>query len=162
MERKIIEQYYKNRGLNEYHLQNVEDILFVHEINILETEGYENLTDKNKELFQSFIINFFNAWGLEARSTIYPISIHYVCDIERLGKENVEDDVYVTLSNEVIIMNNLDGYFLYSGEHLRNYVNEDYKHLLCLETYEKKYLRFFYKIYDREEWQHIITPTEWY
>lgn len=165
MERKIIEQYYKNRGLNNYQLHVVDDILFVHGINILEIEGYNTLTEKNKELFRCFIVNFFNAWGLEARSTIFPISIHYVFDIERLGKEYDDDpdDVFVTLNNEVIVMKCLEGDVLYSaGKHLRNYMNKDYKHLRCVDTIKKYYLRFSYKIYEREEWLHVITPTEWY
>lgn len=162
MERKRIEQYYKNRGLNNYQLRNVEDILFVHGINILETEGYKNLTEENKELFKSFIVNFFNSWGLEARSTIFPISIHYVYDITRTGKENNNDDVCVTLSNKVLILKSSEDGFVYSEVLLKNYVNEEYKHLLCLGTYEKKYLRFSYAIYNREEWQHVISPTEWY
>lgn len=32
----------------------------------------------NADLFKEFLKNFYNAWGLEARETIEPISIKYV------------------------------------------------------------------------------------
>lgn len=155
-------QFYKNRGLNNYKLQNIEDILIVHGVNVLETKGYENLTEKNKVLFKSFIVNFLNAWGLEARSTIFPTSINYVLDVEYLGKENEKDDYYVVLGNDVIIMGVVEGDFLCTGEHLKNYKSEDYKHLECIETNKKYYLRFDYEIYDKADWQHVIKPAEWY
>lgn len=157
MKRNIIDQYYKNRGLSDYQLQNIEDILFVHGINVLETAGYENLTENNKMLFKTFLVNFFNACGLEARSTIIPVNINYVLDVECLGKENKEDDYYVTLIHEIII-EKADN----TTKLLKEYENEIYKHLPCIETCKKRYLRFDYIIYDREEWQHVITPTEWY
>lgn len=32
----------------------------------------------NADLFKEFLSNFYNAWGLEARETIEPISVKYV------------------------------------------------------------------------------------
>ncbi|SHG89779.1 hypothetical protein [Tepidibacter thalassicus] len=39
--------------------------------------GFDKL-EKNAELFKVFLKNFYNAWGLEARETIKPISVKYV------------------------------------------------------------------------------------
>lgn len=44
-------------------------------------KGYDKLT-ANKEMFQKFLANFINAWGLEARETIKPISVRFCNDLE--------------------------------------------------------------------------------
>ena len=41
-----------------------------------DVKGFEKLTIKaNKDMFKQFLINFYQAWGLEARETIVPMGI---------------------------------------------------------------------------------------
>lgn len=42
-------------------------------------EGFYKL-GVNADMFKKFIYNFYNAWGLEARETIQPISVKYKRD----------------------------------------------------------------------------------
>lgn len=46
--------------------------------NISEIKGYTTMLNTNAKMFESFLNNFLNAWGTEARETIKPVSIKYV------------------------------------------------------------------------------------
>jgi len=38
-------------------------------------KGFEKLTIADADLFKAFLVNFYHAWGLDARATIIPIKI---------------------------------------------------------------------------------------
>ena len=57
-------------------------------------EGYTGLDDVNKLLYEKFIINLFNGFGLDSRMTMIPKGIYYVEDFDYLVKENPEDDYF--------------------------------------------------------------------
>lgn len=40
-------------------------------------KGYETITVNNL-MFEKFLVNFFNSWGVEARETIQPLKVSYV------------------------------------------------------------------------------------
>lgn len=42
-------------------------------------DGFDKLT-VNAQMFKSFLENFYNAWGLEARETIVPLKVTYKRD----------------------------------------------------------------------------------
>lgn len=42
-------------------------------------KGFQKL-GVNSDLFKSFLVNFYNSWGLDARETIIPISVKFVND----------------------------------------------------------------------------------
>ncbi|WP_153064149.1 hypothetical protein [Vallitalea guaymasensis] len=120
-------------------------------------KGYDKLTQENKNLYDNFIKNFHNAWGLDARATIRPIEINYVREIEHLGKENQEDDYYIVLKTEIHAIYN-DG----TTKLIHEYHKDEYKSLSTVTIETKEYLRFEYKIYDREDWLHVVNEREWY
>jgi hypothetical protein len=124
----------------------------------LETiNGYDKLTDENRNLFDKFIVNFYNAWGIEARATIKPIAINYVRENEYLGKENKEDDFYISFRTEVFAIHKDGNEVL-----LHDLIDEENKHLSTELTEHKEYLRFEYEIYSKPTWQHVINEHEWY
>lgn len=71
--------------------------------------GFDKLNEDDAKIFSSFLKNFYDAWGLEAKETIVPIKV----EAER-DKSN------------------------------------------------GKYLRFEYRIYDRECWLHVKDDAIWY
>lgn len=150
-----IKNLYEECNLEDYKLTSIEDIQIVHKINVLDLEGYDNLVSDNQELFNKFIINFFNAQGLEMRNTLYPISVDFVREVEFLGKENLQDDYYIIIGGKVEIFKN--GKF----EPLSEWKDEDCE-TECLKQEETQYLRFVYEINNRKEWQHILNENEWY
>ncbi len=156
MEYKKLEDQYKINGLTENKLNVLEDILNVYGLDVLEVEGYDTLTDENKNLYKKFILNFFNGWGLEARNTLKPISFNEVEDIEYMGKEDPEDEELITLIHEIYVIKN-DG----SKELLKVWEEKQDK-IEIKEIIKNKYVRFEYEIYGKKEWLHILNENEWY
>ncbi|MFW6016691.1 MAG: hypothetical protein ACOCRK_09660 [bacterium] len=156
MNRKQIENLYKINGLEDFRLHTLDDLLKVHGIEYTEITGYDTLDEINQKIFQNFIINFYNSWGLEARSMVIPDGIYYVEEIEYLAKDSSEDDIYITL-----------GHFVYSinrkGKRKILYSEKNENRLEIAEKQCKQYLRFEY-IYDgKKVWLHIIkNGKEWY
>lgn len=158
MDRKQIENLYEINGLNDYQLKNTEDLLKTHGIDFKAVSGYNRLDDLNRQVYEKFIVNIFNAFGLESRSTLIPKGIYYVEYIEYLVKENPEDD-YFTVAGGIIY--NIDRNGFKSVHH--RWIDEDYKHLKIRESESEKYLRFEYEHHGRNEWLHVTKEgTEWY
>ncbi len=156
MEYRQLEDVYKLKGLYELKLNVLEDILHVYDLDVLEVEGYEFLSENNKELYKKFILNFFNSWGLEARRTIKPISFNEIEAIEYMGKEYPEDEDLISLKNELYIIKN-DG----SKELYRVKENKENK-IKVVDTFKKKYNRFEYEILGKQGWIHVLNENEWY
>lgn len=156
MEYRELEGQYKKNGLSENKLNVLEDILNVYGLDVLEVQGYDTLTDENKELYKNFIINFLNGWGLEARSTIIPISFNEVEEIEHVGMINPDDGYLTTLLHEIYVIKNDE-----SKELIKTWENKEDK-LEIKETIKDRYLRFEYEIYGKKEWLHIANENEWY
>lgn len=156
MEYKKLEDQYKTNGLTENKLNVLEDILNVYGLDVLEVEGYDTLTDENKNLYKKFILNFFNGWGLEARSTIKPIRFNEVEELEHIGQESSDDGYVTTLLHEIYVIRN-DG----SKELFKVWENKEDK-LEIKDTIKNRYLRFEYEIYGKKEWLHILNENEWY
>lgn len=74
MEYYLIKKKYKEYGKSDYKLRSIQDIKLIHEIKIDKIKGIGKLT-LSRDLFEEFLVNFFNAHGLEARNTIKPLSV---------------------------------------------------------------------------------------
>lgn len=155
--KEAIEYYDKSRGLSDFKLRSIEDIFEIHKIDVLKIDGYENLTDKNKELFKSFIVNFFNASGLERRNSLLPLNINYVIDTEYLGKRNESDDFFVPLGYKIYVLSADNKLHFFKQEKF-----DEAKYIECTEDTESQYLRFEYDSDTGKSWQHVVSPTEWY
>lgn len=157
MNRSQIENLYKVNGLIDFHLKTTDDLLKVHGINFKAVDGYNRLDDLNKVIYEKFIINFFNAQGLEYRD-IVPTGIYYVEEIEYLVKERSEDD-YMTIAGGMVKAIDKNGLKTVLG----NWLHESYKHLEIKESEPNNYLRFQYEHQGRSEWLHVIKDgTQWY
>lgn len=73
---KEIEKVYLVNKLDDFRLDNIDDIRKCHGIDVTDIKGYESLTNKNKDIFKTFIVNIFNAFDLEARAELKPKSIY--------------------------------------------------------------------------------------
>lgn len=158
MNRFQIENLYKVNGINDYELRNTDDLLRVHGIDFKAVDGYNMLDDFNRDIYRKFVINIYNAWGLESRSTLIPKGIYYVEQVKYLGKENINDDYFVVTSGVVMA---IDRSSLKTVLH--KWEDEDYKHLEVEEIEIKNYLRFEYEHQGCSEWLHVIKRgNEWY
>lgn len=163
MDRRQLENIYLVNGLNEFKLRTTEDLLKVHGINYKEVDGYNGLDDKNKAIYERFIVNFFNAQGLDYRD-IVPTGIYFVEDITKLVKDNPADPADKFYSSAGSIIKAIDKNGVKTVLH--SYKYKDYHDLENFEDLEETaitYLRIEYEHHGRPEWLHIVSEgKEWY
>lgn len=80
MNRCLIEKIYDASGLTDRQLRNIRDLLIIHRIDVTEVLGYENLNQEKKEIFEKFMIKYWNNHGIGTRLTMYPQAIYEVQD----------------------------------------------------------------------------------
>jgi len=147
MTRKQLERKYEERGLNNYRIRTVDDLKAVHNIDIEELKGYENLSDEYRELFEKTIIHFFNAQGLEKRAECIPKAINYVQETEYISESNIIIGKII----KAIYKNN-------KSRIIHRYVFEKDISFSKCRKYTNEYLRFELK----GEWFHITENEQWY
>lgn len=157
MNRVQLENLYEINGLKDYKLKTADDLLRTHGVNFKAVDGYTRLDDVNKLLYEKFIVNYINGYGLDTRATMIPKGIYYVEDVELLAKGNPEDEYYTIIGGRVM---SIDRNGLKTV--LRSWIDENYTHLGFSESEPERYLRFEYEIDGREEWQHVINERTWY
>lgn len=131
---------YKVNGLYDFKLHSVKHLAKVHGINYQEVEGFELLSEENKRVYEQFIVQFFNAWGMEAKSTIVPCKIVYIkesCTSIDTG-ENKREIVY--------------------AEHDQSY-EEGLSDLIKKQIY---YLRFEFELKGKRDWLHVEADGTWW
>lgn len=63
---------YKELGINDFKLRDLDDIEKIYGMKPENTPGYDELPKDRKEIFRGFFLNFFNSWGLDARVNMKP------------------------------------------------------------------------------------------
>lgn len=158
MQRFQIENLYKANGIADYRLRSAEDLLKTHGIDYKEINGYEELDDINKLLYEKFIVNIFNTFGLDTRATLIPKGIYYVEDIKYLVEEKDDEGKYYVAASGVIKTIDKNG----KKTILHTWEDEDYKKHVKSESECQTYLRFEYVINGRNEWLHVSGEYSWY
>lgn len=158
MNRSQLEKIYEVNGLEDYKLNTTENLLKCHGIDYKNVDGYNRLDDVNRHIYKTFIINIFNALGLDSRATLIPKGIYFVEDIQYLCKLNPADDTYIVKERTIL---SVDRSGLKSV--LYNYTDEEYEGLPVLTAESSNYLRFEYEHHERYAWLHVIKNGEqWY
>lgn len=158
MNRSQLENLYQVNGLKDFKIKSTEDLLKVHGIDFRAVEGYSRLDDLNRAIYEKFIINIFNAWGLDSRASLVPKGIYWVEDSDYLVKEKPEQDYY-TVSGGIVYVIDRNGL---KTVH-REWQDEEYKDHERIIEKPKNYLRFEYEHEGRNEWLHVIKEgKEWY
>lgn len=157
MNRHQLEKLYEINGLRDYKLKSAEDLIKTHGIDPREVDGYSLLDDLSRQLYEKFIINFFNGLGLDSRATLIPQGIYYVEEIEYLAKEDPKDDYYIVTGGLVLAIARNGVKTVHSS-----WRDENYQNLDSSESKPKRYLRFEYEHQGRKEWQHVVNEDTWY
>lgn len=156
-----IYRQYEERGLSDFKLTSLDDIKAIYGYDIQELKGFSDLSEEYKELFSKFIINFFNAHGMDRRSVLQPLQINYVQHIEySRPTEEIDDEGKAIHELVVIEIKRLTS----SGKY------ERYKrHIFCKNAsisdckgYCSQFLRIDYQEGKRKEWLHVLSPHQWY
>lgn len=159
MDRFQMERIYIENNINEYKLLTTDDLVKCHGIDYKAIDGYENLLPMDRDIFKTFIINFFNAHGLNKRFSLMPISINFVEEIEYIAADPEEDDDYVVEVKRIIKIIKSDG----KKKQLHKCENKRYKDLKIIKKEKKEYLRFELKDGKEKEWYHVTHQgTQWY
>lgn len=164
MERFQMENIYEANGLTDYQLETTYDLLKVHGIDFEDTDGYEDLTDENKAIYEVFILRFLNMHGLDRRMEIIPRRINFVEEIKFLVKEEPCQD-YFNFAGLVVTRIDKEG----NRKIIKKKLIDRYKDLKIIEGKPEYYLRFEYQCGEDEEgnpyneWLHVTHGgTQWY
>ena len=151
-----VQNIYKANGLGHgYMLRNADDLMRTHGIDYKRVAGYENLSDENKEIFERFILNFYNIGGLSWRMRLMPSAIYYAEEIS-YAVEKDSDYFYAGCLVTKIDKNGNRKVVLLEED-------EDYKDLKKIARSPEYYLRFEYKSGEYDEWLHVTNNgTQWY
>jgi len=163
MKRNEVEKIFQEHGLNDYRLTCIEDLKSCLGIEALKVNGYEDLTEENKEIFRNFIINFFNSIGMDRKMITVPKAINYVEDIDSVAQDPDDKECVVTVCNviNVIVINVIKANG--NKKQLHKYVNKEYKDLIVSEQYRKEYLRFAFLEGKSKVWFHVTHEgKQWY
>lgn len=153
MTRTELEKRYEERGCIDYQLHNLADLEAIHGVNVSDLPGYTDLSDEHRKLFESSIIKFFNAHGMDSRKGLQPKCIHYVREIEY--EKAVSKDEGLLVGIEINIIDSETGL---KKRRLHRYVFEKDIPFKECRKYTKEYLRFELK----NEWFHILDNGNWY
>lgn len=93
-----LQKKYEDLGLDNFKVTSIEDIEKIYNVYPLKVRGYKSLSPDMQKHYERFIINFYNAWGLEAREDIKPISVKCIPK-ENYIKVTFEKDWYHLLPN---------------------------------------------------------------
>ena len=164
MTRTQLENIYRSNGLDNFQLRNTDDLMKVHGIDYKAVKGYKDLDDLNKSIYETFIINIFNAYGLSARMELMPQAIYYVEEIEFLAKDSPEDNFYNVAG---LIVNSIDKHG--KKTKIREWHDDHFDGLEKITRSNGNYLRFEYQHGTNDEgipireWLHVIkNGKEWY
>lgn len=158
----LIDNYqmkYEVRGLTGYKLQSLEDIKAIYGQDIRLLKGFSDLSKDNQDLFKKFIVNFFNAWGLDTRPQFTLQQVNYVQETVYMKPsedlEVLEGSVYEDVATVIKRLNS-------KGMYVKFLVyNHQKENLVDCKIATLHYLRIDYKRGTQKNWLHIFSPEEW-
>jgi hypothetical protein len=153
-----LQHSYLKNGLDDFCLNSIKDFENVFNMEVDQIEGYKELSEDKKQVFESFLINYLNRIGLNTKAAFIPVSIYYVEEITLGGKMQEDDEYYMEYSRQFYILRP-DG----KKEKMKRkgYFDKEVIYPIVKE-YKKGFLRFDFTEDKKKIWLHVITPTEWY
>ena len=152
---------YEATGRTDYRLQTVNDIKVIHGFDILETTGYEDLTEEQKETFVAYVLKHLNSVGMNTRITMFPYSVHYVREISLLSAETwCEEDqrnYREELGREYLIVK-ANG----KTKKWKKFFYEEGTENKVDSRRETEFLRVDWKYGTGREWFHVSKELEYY
>ena len=158
MDIKQIKSLYKANEIKGYKLKDTEDLYKIHGVDFKTVKGYNELNEVNKEIFKNFIVNIFNSFTVESRSTLVSNGVYYVEDTQCFVKENSENPTLTLCSRTVKEIGNDDKKNL-----LHRWEDEECKNLEVVKSNVSTYLRFEYDHNGSSKWLQIMGGGKsWY
>ncbi len=159
MRREQLENIYLINGIEDFELRSLGDLMKIHGINARKIEGFSELSEEDKKVYEKFIIRYMNGHGLSYRSTIYPQKIYRAFEVDYLVKEDPNNNFYFKFAGEVWDCTDEDNVVMVKGWGSI----EDRNKPGVIKKRGESYLRVEVKEKDSEVWLHIIEGGEqWY
>jgi len=156
-----VTRLYQERGLSDYCLKTAEDVLFIHNFNLAETEGYSDLTDEYKKIFVSYVLRHMNSVGMNTKITMWPKSVHFVRELTYCGPKewDEEDKKYYRweIGKEYIILK-ANG----QTKKFKKFMDEGKTPADADKTTEKEFLRVDWRMNGTNTWFHVSKELEYY
>lgn len=144
-------------------LRTIEDVKNIHNFDVTETTGYEDLTEENKRIFEAYVLQHMNSVGMNTKITMWPKSVHFVREYsyctapewDEYEKKNVRWEI----GREYIILK-ANG----RTKKFKKYMDDDKTEadIDKSATTEKEFLRVDWRMNGENIWFHVSKELEYY
>ena len=144
-------------------LRTIEDVKNIHNFDVTETTGYEDLTEENKRIFEAYVLQHMNSVGMNTKITMWPKSVHFVREYsyctapewEEYEKKNVRWEI----GREYIILK-ANG----RTKKFKKFLDDDRTEadIDKSATTEKEFLRVDWRMNGENIWFHVSKELEYY
>lgn len=144
-------------------LRTIEDVKNIHNFDVTETTGYEDLTEENKRIFEAYVLQHMNSVGMNTKITMWPKSVHYVREYryctapewDEYEKKNVRWEI----GREYIILK-ANG----RTKKFKKFLDDDRTEadIDKSATTEKEFLRVDWRMNGENIWFHVSKELEYY
>ncbi len=144
-------------------LRTIEDVKNIHNFDVTETTGYEDLTEENKRIFEAYVLQHMNSVGMNTKITMWPKSVHFVREYsyctapewDEYEKKNVRWEI----GREYIILK-ANG----RTKKFKKFLDDDRTEadIDKSATTEKEFLRVDWRMNGENIWFHVSKELEYY
>lgn len=144
-------------------LRTIEDVKNIHNFDVTETTGYEDLTEENKRIFEAYVLQHMNSVGMNTKITMWPKSVHFVREYsyctapewDEYEKKNVRWEI----GREYIILK-ANG----RTKKFKKFLDDDKTEadIDKSATTEKEFLRVDWRMNGENIWFHVSKELEYY
>lgn len=144
-------------------LRTIEDVKNIHNFDVTETTGYEDLTEENKRIFEAYVLQHMNSVGMNTKITMWPKSVHFVREYsyctapewDEYEKKNVRWEI----GREYIILK-ANG----RTKKFKKFLDDDRTEadIDKSATTEKEFLRVDWRMNEENIWFHVSKELEYY
>ena len=90
---------YRELGLEDFRLRDLEDLYNIYGIKPEDTKGYSELPKEKQDIFSHFLVKFYKTWGLDARLHLDLLELREDGDFMKLNFN------YYGMPNTITIVN---------------------------------------------------------
>lgn len=144
-------------------LRTIEDVKNIHNFDVTETTGYEDLTEENKRIFEAYVLQHMNSVRMNTKITMWPKSVHFVREYsyctapewDEYEKKNVRWEI----DREYIILK-ANG----RTKKFKKFLDDDRTEadIDKSATTEKEFLRVDWRMNGENIWFHVSKELEYY
>lgn len=154
---------YEHYGINDYMLRTIEDVKNIHNFDVTETTGYEDLTEEHKRIFEAYVLRHMNSVGMNTKITMWPKSVHFVREYTYCTAPEWDDEekrnIRWEIGREYIILK-ANG----RTKKFKKFLDDDKTEadIDKSATTEKEFLRVDWRMNGENIWFHVSEELEYY